>query len=246
MGNVVDIKKAIREQALDIGFDAVGFAPVDGAPDNTAHLDEYLSQGRHGDMGWMAERKQQRAAPNALWDGAKTAIVLGLNYGPAVDPMDITSQPERGAISVYAQNRDYHDLVKKRLKRLARWLIEAHGGEVKNVFALVTDTLGIFYKTHHHEVASKSTTTVCRTMSHETTADAPLIAIDPLVCCPDFFFDCIGVGACNQRVCRQVKNMAVVFEHLLKVLEDFLGRRSRRLNAVDPVEHDLFPIFYLL
>jgi len=131
MGNVVDIKKAIREQALDIGFDAVGFAPVDGAPDNTAHLDEYLSQGRHGDMGWMAERKQQRAAPNALWDGAKTAIVLGLNYGPAVDPMDITSQPERGAISVYAQNRDYHDLVKKRLKRLARWLIEAHGGEVK-------------------------------------------------------------------------------------------------------------------
>jgi len=131
MSDDVEIKKAIAGKALEIGFDAVGFASTDGAPDNAANLDKFLAQGRHGDMGWMAERTPERAAPKVLWEQARTAIVLGLNYGPADDPRDILEHPERGSISVYAQGRDYHDLVKKRLKRLARWLVEGHGGEVK-------------------------------------------------------------------------------------------------------------------
>lgn len=131
MGDDVEIKKAITEKALQIGFDAVGFTDADGAPGNAANLDKFLSDGRHGEMGWMAERTRQRAAPNALWEDARTAIVLGLNYGPAEDPRNILGHPERGAISVYARNKDYHDLFKKRLKALARWLVEEHGCQVK-------------------------------------------------------------------------------------------------------------------
>ncbi|MHA1598503.1 MAG: tRNA epoxyqueuosine(34) reductase QueG [Alphaproteobacteria bacterium] len=131
MSDVVDIKKAIRDKALEVGFDAVGFAAADGATQNAANLNTYLSQGRHGDMGWMTERTAERAAPKALWPGARSVIVLGMNYGPAGDPMAILEQFDRGAISVYAQGRDYHDLVKKRLKQLARWLVEDRDCEVK-------------------------------------------------------------------------------------------------------------------
>jgi len=131
MGDDVEIKKAITEEALEIGFDVVGFATADGEPHNKSNLEKYLELGRHADMGWMAGRVPERAAPNVLWDKARTAIVLGLNYGPADDPSHILERPERGAISVYAKNRDYHDLVKRRLKKLARWLAEGHGCQVK-------------------------------------------------------------------------------------------------------------------
>jgi len=82
-------------------------------------------------MSWMADRQTWRTNPRALWPDAQTIIMLGESYAPEHDPTDILKHPEKGAISVYAQNRDYHDLVKKRLKRLARWLIAHSGGEVK-------------------------------------------------------------------------------------------------------------------
>ena len=96
-----------------------------------ARLQEFVDQGRHGQMAWMAERMHWRSNPAELWPEAKSVIMLGESYTPEHDPLEILEHPERGAISVYAQNKDYHDLVKKRLKRLARWLIAESGGEVK-------------------------------------------------------------------------------------------------------------------
>jgi len=94
-------------------------------------LQTFVDAGRHGQMGWMAERMSWRGNPNVLWPEAQSVIMLGESYTPEHDPFEILKHADRGAISVYAQNKDYHDLVKKRLKRLARWLIAESGGEVK-------------------------------------------------------------------------------------------------------------------
>jgi len=82
-------------------------------------------------MGWMAERMNWRGDPAELWPEARSVIMLAEPYTPDHDPMDVIGMPDRGAISVYAQNRDYHDILKKRLKRVGRWLIDAVGGEIK-------------------------------------------------------------------------------------------------------------------
>jgi epoxyqueuosine reductase len=126
-----DIKAAIRAQALALGFDAVGFAPPLLAAEARAHLAEFLARGYHGDMGWLAARAAERAQPAALWPEVRSVVVLGLNYGPAEDPLAVLEARERGAVSVYARNRDYHDLVKSRLKALARWTAEQWPGELK-------------------------------------------------------------------------------------------------------------------
>ena len=126
-----DPKAAIREQALALGFDAVGFAPASLSTEAKAHLSEYLAKGHHGDMGWLAARAEQRAHPQALWPEAKTVVVLGMNYGPAEDPLAALGERERGAISVYARGRDYHDIVKSRLKALARFIGERWPAELK-------------------------------------------------------------------------------------------------------------------
>ena len=127
----IAIKAAIRAQALAAGFDAVGFAPaalVDGAKE---HLQEFLSAGRHGDMGWLIEKADRRGDPQVLWPQARSVVVLGLNYGPAHDPLSILEQRDAAAISVYAQNRDYHDLVKKKLKQVGRWIAQTYTCEIK-------------------------------------------------------------------------------------------------------------------
>ena len=126
-----DLKARLMDQAREIGFDAARVCRPDAVPEVAARLQAYLDKGYHGQMGWMAERSHWRAAPDVLWPAARSVIMLAENYGPAHDPTAVFGQPEKGAISVYAQNRDYHDVVKKRLKRLARWLIEQGGGEVK-------------------------------------------------------------------------------------------------------------------
>ena len=126
-----DLKAAIRAQALEIGFDAVGFADARLAQTARDNLADYLANGHHGDMGWMADTAERRGDPQTLWPEARTVVVLAQNYGPAEDPLHLLDHPERGAISVYARNRDYHDLIKKRLKRLARWMAESLSGQVK-------------------------------------------------------------------------------------------------------------------
>ncbi len=121
----------IRVQALALGFDVCGFASVEAPWPASARLAEFIAAGRHGDMAWIETTQERRAHPQGLWPGARSAIVLGVNYGPDVDPLAALAQRDRGAISVYAQGDDYHDLIKKRLKALARWLVEATGCELK-------------------------------------------------------------------------------------------------------------------
>jgi epoxyqueuosine reductase len=126
-----DLRVAIRERAREGGFEAVGFAAA-RAPDGAAEgLAEFLAAGHHGDMAWMATTAERRSRPENLWTEAKSIITLGANYAPAEDPLPALERKERGVVSVYAQGRDYHDVLKKRLKRLAGWIAETHGGDVK-------------------------------------------------------------------------------------------------------------------
>ncbi len=124
-------KAAIRTHALDLGFDAVGFAEAEMHEAAQVGLLSYIDRGYHGDMGWLADTAERRRHPRALWGEARSVVVLALNYGPGRDPLAMLDRPERGTISVYAQNRDYHDLVKKRLKHLARWMAQELGAQVK-------------------------------------------------------------------------------------------------------------------
>jgi epoxyqueuosine reductase len=126
-----DPKQRIRDHALSLGFDAVGFAPAALGGEAKERLAAFVAAGMHGDMGWMAETAERRGDPAVLWPAARSVVVLGFNYGPATDPLKALTRRERGTISVYAQGRDYHDLIKKRLKALARWMHETFAEEVK-------------------------------------------------------------------------------------------------------------------
>ena len=128
---ITDARGEIRAQALGAGFDAVGFAPASAAPIAGERLKAFLAAGKQGDMGWLQAKVARRVSPDALWPDARAVVVLGMNYGPAGAPLDILERPDRGGISVYAQGRDYHDVLKKRLKRVARWMHERLRAEVK-------------------------------------------------------------------------------------------------------------------
>jgi epoxyqueuosine reductase len=126
-----DPRQAIREQALGDGFDVVRFTRAVAPPEAPARLQTFLDHGRHGDMDWMARNADRRADPAVLWPEAKSIIVLGVNYGPNHNPLDDLKQPSSGAVSVYARGDDYHDVLKKRLKRLADFICGTFGGDAK-------------------------------------------------------------------------------------------------------------------
>jgi len=128
---VEELATRLRAQALAEGFSDIGICAPDAAPETAGRLDAFLKAGLHGDMGWMAQRSKWRGSPTALWPEAKSVIMLAENYGPDEDPLRLLSMKDRGSISVYARNKDYHDPVKKRLKRLGRWLIEQEPCEIK-------------------------------------------------------------------------------------------------------------------
>ncbi|MDP4573889.1 tRNA epoxyqueuosine(34) reductase QueG [Qipengyuania sp. G39] len=113
----------LREEAARLGFVACGFTSAAPDPVRAERLEEFLGEGRHGSMEWMEARKAQRASPQGLWPEARSVIALGMSYAPDGDPLALESEPEKARVSVYAQGRDYHDVVKKALKALARWLI---------------------------------------------------------------------------------------------------------------------------
>lgn len=123
-------KETLRQHALSEGFSQVGFARPD-LPDAMARLQQFVDMERHGQMSWMAERMAWRGDPTALWPEAKSVIMLAESYTPDDDPMEAVARTESGAISVYARNRDYHDIVKKRLKRVGRWMIEQAGADTE-------------------------------------------------------------------------------------------------------------------
>jgi epoxyqueuosine reductase len=125
------VKRAVAERAPALGFDAVGFARADLPRSIQAEYRRYIAEARHGDMGWLARDPERRQSPKALWPEARSVIVLGMNYGPHGNPLAILEQRGRGAISVYARNRDYHELIKGRLKQLAGWLHARFGAKVK-------------------------------------------------------------------------------------------------------------------
>ncbi len=114
----------------------------DSIPKAHARLKQFLADGAHGTMDWLANNPARRADPHLMWRDVRSAIMLGVNYGPDDDPLALLAQRDRGAISVYARGDDYHDLIKSRLKALARWLIARGGGDVK----VFVDTAAVMEK----------------------------------------------------------------------------------------------------
>lgn len=157
-----NLVNALKERAAAEGFAACGIAPGVLAPAAGVRLRQWLAEGRHGEMLWMESRADERASPDALWPEVKSVIMLGMSYAPAEDPMALADVPDRARISVYAQGRDYHDVVKGALKRLAGWLTHEAGVGVK-VFVdtapvmekALAEAAGIGWQGKHSNVVSK-------------------------------------------------------------------------------------------
>ena len=130
-----ELRDAIRDEALRLGFDAVGFAPASLAPEarreRLQRLSEFVEAGWQGDMGWLGERTEARADPQHLWHDARTVVSLALNYAPASDPLEVLGEREHAAISVYAQGRDYHEVMKTKLKALGRFIWDTYRHDLK-------------------------------------------------------------------------------------------------------------------
>jgi epoxyqueuosine reductase len=136
------LKIALAQQARTLGFDCTGVTDPGAIAQAGQHFLEFLAAGSHGDMEWLAANPQRRSDPRELWNDVRSVIMLGVNYGPDEDPLAILQQRTRGAISVYAQGDDYHDVIKKRLKALARWLAAEGACEVK----VFVDTAAVMEK----------------------------------------------------------------------------------------------------
>jgi epoxyqueuosine reductase len=136
------LKESLKQQARSLGFDCVGVTNPEATTQAGKYFREFLESGGHGDMDWLAASPERRTDPRVLWSGVRSIIMLGVNYGPDENPLEILAQRDRGAISAYAQGDDYHDLIKKRLKTLARWLVATTGDEVK----VFVDTAAVMEK----------------------------------------------------------------------------------------------------
>ncbi|TPJ66846.1 tRNA epoxyqueuosine(34) reductase QueG [Mesorhizobium sp. B2-6-1] len=125
------LRALIDAQARRAGFEAVAVTTPDAIPLAPARLAAFVEDGFHGSMGWIAETLQRRSEPSSLWPQVRSIVVLAMNYGPDHDPRDLLARRDRGAISVYAQNRDYHEVMKGRLKEIAGKIVARAGGDVK-------------------------------------------------------------------------------------------------------------------
>ena len=141
------LKHRLVAKAVEEGFAAARICRPDAIPEAARRLAAFVDQGRHGQMGWMAERMGWRGDPAALWPEARSVVMLVEVYTPEGDPLAVLDRPDRAAVSCYAQGRDYHDLVKKRLKRVGRWLIEAaEKGSVPAEIKVFVDTAPVMEK----------------------------------------------------------------------------------------------------
>lgn len=118
-----DLESRLAAVARDHGFVAFGISRVADLPDQSQRLQQWLADGHHGQMAWMENRAEQRGSPTGLWPEVKSVISLGMSYAPPEDPMALAEQADIGRISIYAQGGDYHDIVKKAMKAMARWLV---------------------------------------------------------------------------------------------------------------------------
>ncbi|MDT8759862.1 tRNA epoxyqueuosine(34) reductase QueG [Sphingomonas psychrotolerans] len=158
------LEQRIKDKAAEIGFADCGIARADAAPAAGQRLRQWLAEGAHGSMIWMEERAHHRESPAALWPEVRSVIALGMSYAPAVDPMALAGEPETGRISVYAQGADYHDLIKRKLKELARWLVGAAPGADVKVFVdtapvmekPLSEAAGLGWQGKHTNLVSRS------------------------------------------------------------------------------------------
>lgn len=126
------LEDRLKAEALALGFAACGIAPAADDPVRAERLEQWLGDGHHGTMEWMETRLHHRRGPQSLWPQAQSVIALGMSYAPAADPRALEAYPDRARISVYARGGDYHDVVKRNLKALARWIVaDQPGAEVK-------------------------------------------------------------------------------------------------------------------
>ena len=140
--DLAELKAALANEAAKLGFDCIGVTTPDAIGEAAKHFHEFLAAGAHGDMDWLAANPERRADPRGLWRDVRSVIMLGVNYGPDEDPLDVLKERSRAAISVYAKGDDYHDVIKKRLKALARWLVATVPCEVK----VFVDTAAVMEK----------------------------------------------------------------------------------------------------
>src|SRR5205085_160876 len=136
------IKTALASQARAQGFGVIGVTRPDAIGEAKPYFERFIAEQQHGDMDWLATTAARRTDPHVLWPNARAVIMLGLNYEPDDDPLKILARRDCGAISVYAQGDDYHDLIKARLKAIARWLVANAGGDVK----VFVDTAAVMEK----------------------------------------------------------------------------------------------------
>ena len=157
------LRQMLEDKAKELGFAAVGVARADSTPLAGARLREWLASGAHGDMIWMEEKADRRVSPAALWPDVRSVISLGMSYAPTADPLALADRPELGRISVYAQGADYHDVVKRGLKALARWLVEEAGCDLKVFVDTATvmekplaEAAGLGWQGKHTNLVSRS------------------------------------------------------------------------------------------
>jgi epoxyqueuosine reductase len=127
------LEEQIRERARQAGFDLVGITRAEVPEAVSREVEAFVAAGLHGTMTWMADTLPRRLQPRAMWPDARSAIVCAMNYGPppGLDPLQRAARRNRGNISVYALGRDYHDVVKGRLKNVAQWVASRTGRQVK-------------------------------------------------------------------------------------------------------------------
>lgn len=128
---VRDLKPSLMAKAEELGFDAIRVARPDAIVNAGERLMAFLAEGRHGDMDWMADTAERRRDPRQLWPDVRSIVMLGISYAPTTDPLEVLQQSSNGAVSAYAQGKDYHDVVKAKLKAIARWFHAASGKELK-------------------------------------------------------------------------------------------------------------------
>ena len=179
----------LRDMALEVGFADMGICAPDAMPETAGRLQAFLKAGLHGDMDWMERRATWRGNPAALWPEAKSVIMLADNYGPDEDPLKLLPMRDRANISVYARNKDYHDPIKKRLKRLGRWLIEQDPCDIK-VFVDTAPVMekplaqaaGLGWQGKHSNVVSRRLGSWFFLGAIFTTLDLPKDAAEPDHC----------------------------------------------------------------
>jgi epoxyqueuosine reductase len=238
-----EAKAEIRATAQEFGFDQVGIAAAEAPADSGSGLGAFLDAGHHGDMDWMARRVDARVAPKGLWPAARSVIALAMNYGPASDPLALIPRRARGSIAAYARGRDYHLVMKSRLKALARWIADAYDADVK-VFVDTAPVMekplaqaaGLGWQGKHTNLVSREFGSWLFLGEIYTTLDLPPdepeadhcgSCRDCLDICPTKAFP--GPGKIDARRCISY----LTIEHKGQIAEEFRAPMGNRIYGCD-------------